>query len=603
MKLPDPRRRSHSHKTMRARSAASLAVALAAVVVVPSGVSSTLAAWDDSEWTNATVGTSSFDCGVDTGYAVRAESAFLRGALLGQDLGTVAELEPLVLERSGDDPVVVSPANAVDLGAGDGDPGRDTYARPLVVSALGGIVGLDLTGLTVGLPGTSVGAVNQFGRVQTTGVSTAASGLVDNTGSVLVSADTPPDELPEPARLSLDGILPGIGGVTDAALEVGAVGSQSTLDFCAAALSDEWGDGSVSGVDRDYGIASLDLDVDSPLVAALSDQVDTTVTNLDTAATALTGPNGLISGVIRSSLIGGILPALSLGSFTGTVSITGLDLEGAVEPLLSTPLSDDVVTIDPSTGSISVDLAYLLGDGAGGLNELDPNTELVLNSDVVNDITARAGVLLDGWTTDVIDALRAEIQTATVVIDLATRVSLGSTALVTVDIDSTSTIGQLTGGTASLAVNAALVPGGNLTLLNGLLSPLGLSITGLISTLNGLSGTVLTAVANRVTTSLITPLTTAGTALAAVTAPVVVLLGDVVEALPSVVSLVVNVQPDQPDAPPGSTFEGPTATTSGEFSVSALRVGLLDEVAPGGGVAFVEFATSIAGSNGLPTAS
>lgn len=603
MKLPDARRRSHSHKTTRARSAASLAVALAAVVVVPSGVSSTLAAWDDSEWTNATVGTSSFDCGVDTGYAVRAESAFLRGALLGQDLGTVAELEPLVLERSGDDPVVVSPANAVDLGAGDGDPGRDTYARPLVISALGGIVGLDLTGLTVGLPGTSVGAVNQFGRVQTTGVSTAASGLVDNTGSVLVSADTPPDKLPEPARLSLDGILPGIGGVTDAALEVGAVGSQSTLDFCAAALSDEWGDGSVSGVDRDYGIASLDLDVDSPLVAALSDQVDTTVTNLDTAATALTGPNGLISGVIRSSLVGGILPALSLGSFTGTVSITGLDLEGAVEPLLSTPLSDDVVTIDPSTGSISVDLAYLLGDGAGGLNELDPNTELVLNSDVVNDITARAGVLLDGWTTDVIDALRAEIQTATVVVDLATRVSLGSTALVTVDIDSTSTIGQLTGGTASLAVNAALVPGGNLTLLNGLLSPLGLSITGLISTLNGLSGTVLTAVADRVTTSLITPLTTAGTALAAVTAPVVVLLGDVVEALPSVVSLVVNVQPDQADAPPGSTFEAPTATTSGEFSVSALRVGLLDEVAPGGGVAFVEFATSIAGSNGLPTAS
>jgi hypothetical protein len=565
---------------VRRRSAVGLALAVAAAVVLPSGVSSTVAAWNDTEWTSGTVGTSSFDCGVDTGYSVTAESAFLRGSLFGQDLGAVAELEPLVLERSGDDPVEVSPPTAVDLGAGDGDPGRDTRGQPIAVSALG-LVGLDLTGFQVGLPATSAGAVNQFARVTTTGTSTAASGLVDNGGGLLVSDDTPQDALPEPARLSLGGILPGISGVADAGLEVGAVGSRAELDWCAAAYSDAWGDGSETGLARDYGIASLDLGFDSAGVEGLTGEVVDTVDVLDAAVGQLAGQNGLVSQALRESLVNGLVSGLSLGSLTGSVTITGLDLSGAVAALLTEPISDGEITIDPVTGEVFVDLASLLGDDTGGVNDLDPNTELVVDSDVINDLTARTGTLLDGWTSAVTAALDAELAGARVVVDLSTVVSLGSTQILRVNLDLDSTVGELEAGEAVLAVDT--------------------DVLGLVSTIVALGPVLLGDVVGLVTDSLIAPLDTAGVAIAALTAPVVTALSAVVSGLPSVLSLMVNVQPDQPGAPPGPGTEAPSETTSGEFSVSALRIGLLDDVAPDGGVAYVEFATSTAGPNGLPT--
>lgn len=583
------------------RTALSLALVLAAVVALPSGVSSTVAAWNDEEWATGTVGTSSFDCGTDTGYSEAARSTFLRGALLGQDLGAIAGLAPLVLQRSGDAPATVSPATAVNVGANDGDPGRDTFARPLVVSALN-IVGLDLTGLQVGLPGASVSAVDQFARVSTTGTSIAASGFVDDTGAVLVDEDTPADELPEPARLSLGGILPGISGVADAGLRVGAVGSTASLDACAVELSDTWGDGSDTGLDRDYGIAGLDLAFRSSTVSALSTQVTSTVSSLNATVTGLVGTNGTLSTVIRNQLLGNLLAVLDLGSFTGTVAINDLDLAGAVQPFLSTPISDGVVTLDPSSGAVDIDLAYLLGDDANGVNDLAPNTELVVNATVINDLTARIGVLVDGWRAQVVNALRSEIASAQIVIDLNTTVRLGVAALATVDVDLTTTVGQLAGtGTVPLTVTAVAAPGSSV--LNNTLALLGVNATvsSIVAGLNGLTSTVLTALRTQITTSLVTPVDTAATTLATLTAPIVTALSAAVSALPSVLSLRVNVQPDQAGAPGGPALPGPTATSTGAFSVSALRIGLLGQVAPGGGVAYVEFATSTVGPNGFPT--
>jgi hypothetical protein len=70
----------------------------------------------------------------------------------------------------------------------------------------------------------------------------------------------------------------------------------------------------------------------------------------------------------------------------------------------------------------------------------------------------------------------------------------------------------------------------------------------------------------------------------------------VFNALPSVLSLGVNVQPDQPNPLPGSTFDpGAAPLESPEYAVSALRIGLVDAVAPTNGFVYFSLATATAG--------
>ncbi|RWZ58487.1 hypothetical protein ELQ92_14385 [Labedella populi] len=580
------------------RRAVCAVAALVVLAIVPPDVSATVAGWNDAEWGHTTVGTSSFDCGADTGYTTAASSTFLRGELLGQDLDDVAELEELVLVRPAVGPAIVQPASAVDLGSGDADPTTDTFGRPLAVDLLDGIVGLDLTGLDVGLPAGSAGAVNQVARVTTTGSSAAASGLVDDSGALLVSSETPTDQFPEPARLSLDGLVPELQGVVDPTIEIGAVGSQAHLDWCAAAESAAWGDGSVTGVRREYGIAGLALDVDSPTVGALADAATSTAASLDAAASSLVGSSGLVSLAIRDSILSALVDELSLGALTGSIAITGLDLTRTLEPFLVTPLTDGVVTIDPVAGSLRVDLADLLGDDARGVNDLPPNSELVIDADVVDDLVARAGGLLDTWTAAVVSSLRSALLAARIVVDVSAVVSLGATRIVRLDVDLDATIGEVLAGTASVAVDTEVL--GLVSVLDAVLSVLGISVSGLVSTLLGLGPTLLAAIASQLTASLIDPLASGGSSLTALTSPVVGVLEGLVSALPSVLSIMVNVQPDQPGSPPGPLLEVPTKESSGEFSVSALRIGFLDALVPSGGPSYIELATSEVGPNTVP---
>ncbi|RWZ46200.1 hypothetical protein ELQ90_15630 [Labedella phragmitis] len=594
-------RSGHRHAPSPGRIGRRAVCAIAALVVlaiVPPNVSATVAAWNDAEWGHATVGTSSFDCGTDTGHTTAANSTFLRGELLGQDLDDIAELEELVLVRPADGPALVQPASAVDLGSDDADPNTDTFGRPLAVDLLDGIVGLDLTGLEVGLPAGSAGAVNQVTRVTTTGSSAAASGLVDDSGALLVSSETPTDQFPEPARLSLEDIVPDLEGVVDPAIEIGAVGSRADLDWCAAAESAAWGDGSVTGVTREYGIASLALDVDSPTIGVLTSAASSTVTSLDAALSALAGTGGLVSSALRDSIVSALVSGLSLGALTGSVSITGVDLARTLEPFLVTPLSDGVVTIDPSTGSIRADLAGLLGDDIGGVNDLPPNSELIIDAQVVDDLVARTGDLLDTWTAVVVSSLRSALLSARIVVDVAAVVSLGATRVVSLDVDLDAAIAEVLAGSATVTVDTDVL--GLVSVLDAVLAVLGISVSGLVSTLLGLGPTLLAAVGSQLTASLIDPLTSAGSSLAALTAPVVGVLDVLVSALPSVLSIMVNVQPDQPGAPPGPLPEGPTEVSSGRFSVSALRVGFLDALVPNGGPSYIELATSEVGPNRLP---
>jgi hypothetical protein len=572
---------------------ASIAAAALVAGLIPLAATATTASWHDEEWVHAApgIGTSSFRCGTDQGYASTAFGRFLSGELLGQNLDGIAELNGMNLDRAADGTLAVDPPDAIDLGSADP---TDSYANPLAVSALGGIVGLDLTGLAVGLPIGSAGAVNQYAQVSGYGTGAGASGLVSDSGAVLVSADTPPDQLPQPATIGLSTLLPSVAGIADTRLQVGAVASSSSLDWCQALRSALWGDGSVTGVARDYGVASLGLQLNSPLLGDLVGEVNDAIPGIQTGIDSLVGTNGLISQTISSGILSSLVAGLGLGSVTGTVAIDGLDLEGSLGSLLTDPLSDGVVSVDLDAGTIDVDLAGLLGYGPGALDELAPNTELVLNATVLDPIVDRVGGLLDTWTTAVVNALTTAIEDATLTVDLSVVVSILTSALqiVRVDVGVAAPIGDLIDGGATFTVDTEVL--GLVGVLNIALALLGTSVSAILSGLGGLATGLVLPVAGVITTAALDLVTDLGSTLAEVATPLTDALSLVVDALPDVLSVMVNVQPDQPGAPPGSSFVPASGDSSAQYAVSALRVGLADFLVPGD-VAHVAFATSSVG--------
>ncbi|MFC5928049.1 hypothetical protein D6T64_10100 [Cryobacterium melibiosiphilum] len=595
---PSGRAVHRSASSPRSLAGTALAAVLAAsllVVTVPGPTAPTMASWNDAEWTSGSLGTDSFDCGADTNYSTTASARFLSGSLLGTNLDSVAELAGVTATRNVSGAAPVTPTTSLVLATGD--PATDAYANPLPASALNGVVGLDLTGLTLGLPGGSAGALNQYARVSTDGTSAGASGLVNNSGGVGVTAGTPSSELPESATLSLAQALPVVSGVTDARLEIGAVAASSQLDWCAALLSQVWGDGTISGVTRDYGIAGLDLVVDSPLVSDLVGSVNGTIAGLEAAVTDLSGTNGLINSTIRSALLAsGLLGTLGLGSITGTVTVADPQLASAVGTLLTTPLSDGTVTINLVDGTVAVNLATLLGDSTQGINNLAPNTELVLTSAVLNPLAARVGALLDAWTVNVTAAVTDAVNAAVLSVESSVTISLPPVLGVAVEVlrldiglrnvnagdTSSTTVGDVLAGRAALAI----VP-----------TTLGVGLGGVTALVTGLTASLVAPVSTLLTTQLLTPVSSLGAALAAASAPIVTALGSVVAALPSLLSLAVNVQPDQAGALPGPGYSAAVPPrTSAEYRVSALRIGLLDSVGSAGFV-YAHLATATAGVN------
>ncbi|MFJ6652404.1 choice-of-anchor G family protein [Microbacterium sp. NPDC091313] len=574
-------------------------VSLTAVgaLVVPLGVTATTASWNDTEWVHSPgVGTNTIDCGTTTGFAASAEGDFLSGRLLGTNLDAVAALAAQELDIDGNGDVTVSPPTSIDRGS---TPPTYTYTNPLNISALGGLAVIDLTGLQVGLPVGSAGAVNQYAQVSGFGTAAGAAGLVNNTGGVLVDENTPDDQLPEPATISLASILPVVTGVVaNPELEVGAVGSSSVLDGCAALLSQQWGDGSVTGITRDYGIASLDLTVQSALLGAIVTDTNTAVTAINAAVSGLLGPSGGLATAVRSQLQLGVgsIAGITLGATSVTGSISGLNLTGALGSLLTQPLTDGIVTVNLGGGGIEVDLAALL-NGTNGLNNLAPNTQLLLNAAVVDAIVDRIGDLVDTRTDQIVEALRVAVRAATVNVNISTALSLqvlgAPVNIGSVGVALNTTLGALADGTATITPT--------LTLLTGLPTAVQLvlaPITALLeSTVEDLATELVTPLANAVTNSALSLVTTLGTRLADILTDVVDALAVVLAPLPNVLSVAVNVQPDQPGALPGTGFIAGTEDSTPQYKVTALRLGVLDAI---GSLAYVELGTASAGPVTVP---
>jgi hypothetical protein len=574
---------------------------LAAVlaVAIPAGTSS--ASWGDHQWVSSSVGTSSFNCGTDTDYTTQSSSRFLSGTLDGSDLDSAASVQGLDVTKTGTAGATVTPADAPPVG--DTTATTAAYANPLDVGLVGNSLGIDLTGLQVGLPAGSAGATNQMATASATGTSSAAAGLVDDSGGLLVTDNTPDDALPSPASLQIGDALPAIDGVSGSDIEVGAVGSTAQLNGCDALADEIWGGAPSTAapasqlgrvvspraavltsatptVTRRYGIASLDVQVDSPLVSSLVQSVKGTVSSVSTAVANLSGTNGLLSQAIVANIAGQLTNNLRVGTVSGTAAINGLDLSNTVS-LLDQNLTDGTVTVNLSAGTVTVDLAHLLGDDTAGLNDLPPNSQIVLDATLLNGIAARVGALLDAWTTTVTTAISAALQKLTLHLALNVNLNLLTVPLVQLNLVADTGLPALMNGGSTVAVGTTVL-GGSLGLLTGVVNSL---VSNLVSGLPAVLVSTLNA-------DLFSLTGTVGSTLAGIVAPLVTAIGSVMSSLPSILSIEVNVQSQT-----GSTTTG-TRVSTGSFTETALRIDVLGAALPGG-LAHLDFAKTTVGPSAV----
>lgn len=597
--------------------ATTAAVALAAVLAGTSLTASS-ASFTDAEYDTGVVGTLGCTADEQRGTST-ALGKLLGGTLLGLDLETLAEVKGV---RATDDGTgtVPDPTSAVPVPGSDGD----AYQNPLDVELLFEIIELDLTQALLKLPlRTDVGAYGQYARASADASSAAAAGLVDQGGSINLAAfSAPPDERPGFARLELGGLLEAalgeslsdlVTGLADLRLDIGAVASAASLDACGAAWQGDVHD----GLERDYAIAGLDLDVDSPLVGGLTGTVDTALSGLETGLTALAGDQGLLNSLTGGvvGVLGSVLTMVGFGTPTATLSVTP-DFS-AVRNLLTDTISDDdgVVEIDLATGVIGVDLAALLGSvyGTDGLNGLPPNTELLINDTVINALVAAVGSALDDWVDHVLTAIDEALDLVHVTLDvrlpLARSEGGSSYGLGTLVVHLDASLGSIRAGTASVTTSFERAVGlCSIILVGAILCGVVDTVLLLVNGVLGLLGSTLRGILILAIDGVIDPIVgPLGTTLAALTAPIVTLLASTLGVLfgsDGLVGLLVNAQNDPdpdavgagPEPDPWAGLPGPVAGhpfQTGRYDVAALRLSVV------GGIQAVEveLARSAVGSN------
>jgi hypothetical protein len=226
------------------------------------------------------------------------------------------------------------------------NPGSVSDQNPLNVKVLNAI-SLPLTGALQfpQLLGIRLGAVNQVAVAKSDGFSYGASGAVLNSGGVSVGGDNNAF----PANATIDLTAAGIAGNTplpvpgggDSADALGGV--QLTIGGVAALAQTPAGVGKPGTTS--YGIADLNIQAGSPLLAGLLENVGGLLGGV------LTSLNGLLGLPAACPLLSGTLPDLSL--------------EGGA------------ITISASTGGLTIDLATLLEQLNLNLNALPANTDLI----------------------------------------------------------------------------------------------------------------------------------------------------------------------------------------------------------------------------------
>lgn len=409
-------------RRLRGLIAASASVTLLGTLMIPASAAS----WTDREWDHAAVGT--LNCEAMDSATTRGAGKLLGGELLGTNLDKLAEVEDVVVDNNGAFSSV-HPEDATALG-------DDAYANPLNVQALE-TVNAGLTGLLVHPMGAEAGIVNQFGQAKNTGYSAGAAGAVSDSGGIDLHPETDP-ELPRFATLELGTVLDeilgegrgaGISNLADVRLGIGAVASRAQLDKCAA----DWQGDIYSAMSRQYAIAGLDAELDSPLVGGLASTTSATLGTLESKVTELAGPNGAVNE-ITDLVLGpsGLGPALGSLLLDEEDMVADLNLSvdlSAVQTLLGQPFGDagGTVVIAPKQGTVTVDLAALLGpeyQDSVGLNGLAPNTQLLINSTALNALAQALTAALNQWTAGITTAINQALDALDVQLSIAVPLKL-----------------------------------------------------------------------------------------------------------------------------------------------------------------------------------
>ncbi|MDI2037064.1 choice-of-anchor G family protein [Paenarthrobacter nitroguajacolicus] len=543
----------------------SILVAAVSAIALAATTGLTTAAWTDSEWVKSAVGVSSpGDCSTNSMFTNQAWARELHGTVLNTNLDTVAGVQGLTVLNNGT-AATPTPVSAVLV------PGTtDAYVTKIPVTALGSSP--VNVGLGLGAPVGGLGTYTQWARSQKSGQAHGASGLVsDQTGAVDVAGTSQgAATAPKSASISLGNIVPAsLSGVT---LDIGALASSSAVDACV--MTNGWPMlDTTPTVQRQYGIAGLDLNAAIPAVGTLSTQGATLVGAVPAQLNTFLGTTGLVNQINDGikGIVNPLLGVLAVGSYNTTASLT-TDLSG-VTALMTKTISDGIVTINLGTGTVKVNIASLTG-GTTGLNGMEPNHAVVLDATMTAAVTTRVTNLLDSWKTEVLDALNSALGStklaSTTVIDLRAPIVGTPLAKITVKTGPAS-LAQFAGGTApGPEVSVEVLGGGGAVaaLLNTLLTTLTTSANGVVQT--ALTTTGFIAKSTLFNADLVSNL---GTSLQLLITPVINAVGPVLTAVGTLVAINVNVQPDQ--SWPGTKPADVTAAV-GEYNVSAIRVGLVD---------------------------
>ncbi|WP_243229169.1 choice-of-anchor G family protein [Microbacterium sp. CIAB417] len=359
-----------------------------------------------------------------------AEGRLITGNTSALDLNSVVELAGAYSADPSapgevNHPLSAEILNALDIDLGDG----------LQLFGENGIVG--------------VGALGQFASTAEGAAPLASAGLVNADGSIAVGTGDPSEN----AYVDLGPILAGAGLdalLDDARLELGAISALATTEA-----------GEPTG---DYQIANGTLLLTSPTLAGLSGQLVGTLGQVSDPINALAGADGVIADTVDPLLdplvetLNTLLLGIGSVDDLGVTATVDLDLESAVQSALAEPLTSDdsVLTIDLSTGTVSVDLARLVADTQGGdydgtLNGLPVNTEL-LDPDLVQaTLDGAIGSTLDQIPALLVNVVTDALHAADVNVAITGEIGSLLGSIGDVDIQLSGTLGDFVGAEGSQA--------------------------------------------------------------------------------------------------------------------------------------------------------
>ncbi|MFD6448082.1 choice-of-anchor G family protein [Promicromonospora sp. NPDC060204] len=387
----------------------------------------------------------------------------------------------------------------------------------------------------------------------------AVSGLAGADGGVTLDGETEDFGKATVDVLSVARLL-GVDGLTDQIVD------QLLLEAGAGAAEVKAEDGVI--LDQDgvgglgqYRVADLDLTLHSPVIEDAASSI------YDIGGTIDTTVEDLVNENLDESALTGLFDAIP-GVPTPSITVDSNMQENLFQSVVGEPITsaNQLITIDLSTGQLEVHLDKLVdGPNEGGINALDPNTELI--DDTTYPLIAETvHELMEEVTNILIGAIEDSLNSVTINIAFTDSSPLGN-----LDVSWSLPLADAVNGNFPEAVNNS----------TGTMAPVAELLVSTINTLGPALAPILAPVydllisdeGDNIFNLLINDLKTDS-----ITTPIRELLSPVFDVLSQVLSITINRQVSSEGVTQTST-KAAAAETS--FELSALSIALLpaDEVA------------------------